>query len=99
MEKLIKYATIPETFDETKHYVEQLPPVDMGEYIWVDVVIKDLDLTQTEQPIEQPVPSEPYVPELTTEKVLDKIQADAEKATTVAKLQAVVLGLIKELQN
>ena len=105
MEKPIKCATIPETFDETKHYIEQLPPVDMGDYIWVDVVVKDLAIEDSPVEPESPVPSEPYVPEPTLEErdkkkdALDKIQADAEKATTVAKLQAAVLDLIKQLQN
>ena len=73
MEKPIKCATIPETFDETKHYIEQLPPVDMGDYIWVDVVVKDLAIEDSPVEPESPVPSEPYVPEPTTEEVLDEL--------------------------
>jgi hypothetical protein len=48
LEKPIKYAEIPSYFDQTKHYVEQQEPVDMGEYIFIDVVVKDLDLSPTE---------------------------------------------------
>lgn len=71
--KKIRYATIPDTFDQEKHYIEQLPPTDMGEYLWVDVVVKDLDLTDT--PVEQrtPVESVPYAPEPTTDEVLEEL--------------------------
>lgn len=73
MDKPIRYATIPDTFDQEKHYIEQLPPTDMGEYMWVDVVVKDLDLTDT--PVEQhtPVESVPYAPEPTTDEVLEEL--------------------------
>ena len=73
MEKPIRYATIPETFNQEKHYIEQLPPVDMGEYIWVDVVVRDLDLADA-PPVEQPhVEPAPYAPEPTTEEVLQEL--------------------------
>jgi hypothetical protein len=75
MPKEIKYATIPNTFDETKHYIEQLPAVDMGEYLWVDVVVKDLDLTDAPAEIHAPAESEPYIPKPTTEEVLNEVIA------------------------
>ncbi|HEY5576197.1 MAG TPA: hypothetical protein VIK34_05710 [Clostridiaceae bacterium] len=77
MPKEIKYATIPATFDETKHYIEQLAPVDMGDYIWVDVVVKDLDLTPMPEPI-APAPSEPYTPEPTLEERVGILEPKVE---------------------
>lgn len=73
MPKEIRYATIPDTFDQEKHYIEQLPAVDMGEYMWIDVVVRELNLTDT--PVEQhtPVESVPYDPEPTTEEVLEEL--------------------------
>jgi hypothetical protein len=72
-EKPIKYAAIPATFDETKHYIEQLEPVDMGGYMFADVVIKDLDLTEI--PLETTAPmSEPYVYEKTDLEILQDNQ-------------------------
>ena len=80
MVKPIKYAEIPATFDETKHYIEQLEPTDMGDYIFIDVVIKDLDLTET--PMETHVEAfQPYVAEPT----------DKEK---IANLETLVLELM-----
>lgn len=75
MEKPIKYAAIPATFDETKHYIEQLEPVDLGEYMFVDVVIKDLDLTETEPAIQESIESTPYIPEPTTEDRLEAVES------------------------
>jgi hypothetical protein len=75
MPKEIRYATIPETFDETKHYIEQLPAVDMGEYMWVDVVVKDLDLTGAPVEPHAPIENEPYIPKPTTEEVLNEVIA------------------------
>jgi hypothetical protein len=72
MPKEIRYAAIP-AFDETKHYVEQVEPVDMGEYMFVDVVIKNLDLTEI--PVEPTAPvSEPYVSEKTDIEILQDNQ-------------------------
>jgi hypothetical protein len=88
MPKEIKYATIPATFDETKHYIEQLAPVDMGDYLWVDVVVKDLELTDALIEMHAPVESSP-------EPLVDMKEqaiADINKATTIAGLKN---GLLK----
>jgi len=90
MPKEIRYATIPETFDETKHYIEQLPAVDMGEYLWVDVIVKNLDLTST--PESAPVTSEPYVPEPTTEENITLMAEQLTLAQTA--LDFILMGVV-----
>jgi len=42
MEKPKIYAEIPANFDQTTQYVVQKEPVDMGEYIFYDIEIRDL---------------------------------------------------------
>jgi hypothetical protein len=63
MGKPIRYAKIPDSFDETKQYIEQLEPVDMGDYIFVDVAIKDLPTETTKPEPAQNNEFTPYVPE------------------------------------
>lgn len=38
------YAPVPE-FDQQTQYVAQSEPVDMGDHVFVGVVVKELDLT------------------------------------------------------
>jgi hypothetical protein len=76
MEKLIKYGKIPDNFDETKQYIEQLKPVDMGDYLFIDVIVKELDLSNDnmETP-EQNTDSQPYAPEPTMEERLEALES------------------------
>ena len=48
MEKPIVYTEIPASFDQTTQYVVQKEPVDMGDYIFCDVEIKELPPDDTE---------------------------------------------------
>jgi hypothetical protein len=82
MEKPIKYASVPEYFDETKNYIIQLPPVDMGDYIFIDVAVKDLDLSSSPVIDVPKEPCEPYIPEPTD------AQRIADLEVTVADLTA-----------
>lgn len=75
MTKETRYASIPSTFDQTKHYIEQLTPVDMGEYFWVDIVIKDLDITNELQAEQCGEPMALYIPEPTIE---ERLRADID---------------------
>lgn len=68
MSKEIRYASVPDYFDQTKHYLVELEPVDMGEYIFIDLVVKDLDLTPSPEP-------EPYVEKPTAEERLEALES------------------------
>ncbi len=46
--KLIKYAEIPE-FDQEFQAVFEKEPVDMGEYIFIDVEVRDVEQDEGEQ--------------------------------------------------
>jgi hypothetical protein len=91
MEKPMQYAKVPDYFDETKHYIEQLEPVNMGDYLFVDVVVKDLDLSSEE--LEVPSGNTdfaPYVPELTPEERIKELEGSVMELTSI--LTAVVGG-------
>lgn len=47
MHKPVKYAPIPD-FDQSTQYVVQKEPVDMGDYIFCDVEIRQLEIDETE---------------------------------------------------
>ena len=48
MGKPIVYAEIPADFDQTTQYIVQKEPVDMGEYIFRDVEIRELPPDESE---------------------------------------------------
>jgi methyl coenzyme M reductase subunit C len=45
-DKLIKYAPIPENFDQNTQYIVQTPPVDMGDYIYYGIEIRNVEITE-----------------------------------------------------
>jgi len=79
MEKLIKHATIPQYFDQTKNYIEELPPVDMGDYIFIDVVVKNLPVEENIEP-EQSGTFEPYIAE---PDLKEQVKALSDAVTTL----------------
>ena len=48
MQKPIIYAEIPETFDQTTQYIIQKEPIDMGEYVFCDIEIRELPTDESE---------------------------------------------------
>jgi hypothetical protein len=51
MEKPKHYAEIPNYNQETQYVVEK-EPVDMGDYIWIDLEVKDMKIEEEEIPNE-----------------------------------------------
>ena len=49
--KPIKYGDMPIEFDETKHYIIQAEPVDMGDYLFVELILKDLVVEEYTEPV------------------------------------------------
>ena len=47
MEKEKRYAEIPNYNQETQCVVEK-EPIDMGEYIWIDLEVKDMEIDEEE---------------------------------------------------
>ena len=45
MEKEKRYAKIPEYNQETQYVIEK-EPVDMGEYIFIDLEVKDMEIDE-----------------------------------------------------
>lgn len=73
--KPIVYGERPKEFDETKHYVVEAVPVEKEYHIFIELLIKDLDLTTV--PEQEAVSVEP---DPTTEEVLEElIQALIDK--------------------
>jgi hypothetical protein len=66
--KPIVYGERPEEFDETKHYVVEAAPVEKEDHIFIELLIKDLDLTTV--PEQEAVSVEP---DPTTEEVLQEL--------------------------
>ena len=50
MEKEKRYEEIP-NFDQETQYIIQKDPVDMGDYIFVGVEIKDMDAAETTEQV------------------------------------------------
>ena len=66
--KPIVYGERPKEFDETKHYVVEAAPVEKEDHIFIELIIKDLDLTTV--PEQEAVSVEPAP---TTEEVLEEL--------------------------
>lgn len=49
--KPIKYSDMPFEFNETKHYVIQAEPVDMGDYLFVELILRDLVVEEYTEPV------------------------------------------------
>ncbi len=52
MQKPIIYAPVPE-FDQQTQYVAQSAPVDMGDHIFVGVEVKELELSEEGEEINE----------------------------------------------
>ena len=50
MEKEVRYAEIPEYNQETQYVIEK-EPVDMGDHIFVDLEVKDMEIDDMVEPI------------------------------------------------
>jgi hypothetical protein len=50
MEKETRYAEIPKYNQETQYVIEK-EPVDMGDYIYIDLEVKDMVIDDTAEPI------------------------------------------------
>lgn len=66
--KPIVYGERPKEFDETKHYVVEAAPVEKEDHIFIELIIKDLDLTEIPEPETVSVEPDP-----TTEEVLEEL--------------------------
>lgn len=67
-DKPIIYGERPKEFDETKHYVVEAAPVEKEDHIFIELIIKDLDLTEIPEPETVSVEPDP-----TTEEVLEEL--------------------------
>jgi hypothetical protein len=91
MGKPMQYAKVPDYFDETKHYIEQLEPVDMGDYLFIDIVVKDLDLSDEHLEVSSGnTDFTPYIPELTPEERIKELEGSVMELTSI--LTAVIGG-------
>ena len=66
--KPIVYGERPKEFDETKHYVVEAEPVEKEDHVFIELIIKELDLTEIPEPETVSIEPDP-----TTEEVLEEL--------------------------
>ena len=74
-DKPIVYGKIPSGFDETKHYVIQAEPVEKDDHVFIELLIKDLELAISPEPEQVTIEPEPTLEEV----VSDLIQVLVDK--------------------
>ena len=82
--KPIKYGVMPEEFDETKHYIIQAEPVDMGDCLFVELILKDLVVEEYKEL--------PYVEPIIEPTLEDKVAEHDTKIVTLEQTVDVIFG-------
>lgn len=82
--KPIKYGDMPIEFDETKHYIIQAEPVDMGDYLFIELIIKDLVVEEYKEL--------PYVEPIIEPTLEEKVAEHDVKLVTLEDAIDVIFG-------